>query len=122
MSGQEIGASAVGGHVPNQLTYLVPTFDPAVDNVEIYTSKVELLLTAWSSDKIQELATRLVLGCKGTAFQKLQLHRTEVIVSDPKGIQRLIELIGGKWGAIPLGKKFIRSGGEGPLPKSATCR
>ena len=94
------------GQVPNQLAILVPTFDPSVDNVEIWTNKVELLLLTWPSSKIQELATRLVLGCKGTAFQKLQLHRDEVLINDPKGIKRIVELVGGKWGAIPFEKKF----------------
>ena len=89
-----------------QLAVLVPTFDPAVDNVEIWTSKVELLLLTWPPTKIQELATRLVLGCKGTAFQKLQLHKDEILVNDTKGIQKIVELVGGKWGAVPLEKKF----------------
>ena len=99
-------ASLEGTQVSNQLAMLVPSFDPAVDSVEIWTSKVELLLTAWPSQKIQELATRLILGCKGTAFQKLQLHKTEILVNDAKGIQKIVELVGGKWGAIPLEKKF----------------
>ena len=104
--GQSAEASAEVGQVPNNLSILVPSFDPAVDNVEIWTNKVELLLSAWPANKIQELATRLVLGCKGTAFQKLQLHRKEILINDPQGIQRLVELVGGKWGAIPLEKKF----------------
>ena len=104
--GQSGEASAEVGQVPNNLSILVPSFDPAVDNVEIWTNKVELLLSAWPANKIQELATRLVLGCKGTAFQKLQLHRKEILINDPQGIQRLVELVGGKWGAIPLEKKF----------------
>ena len=105
MSGtSETGGDA--GHVPNQLAILVPTFDPAVDNAEIWTNKVELLLLTWPPTKIQELATRLVLGCKGTAFQKLQLHRDEILVNDTKGIQKIVELVGGKWGAVPLEKKF----------------
>ena len=48
--------SGESGHVPNQLAVLVPTFDPAQDNVE-------LLLLTWPQSKILELATRLVLGC-----------------------------------------------------------
>ena len=105
MSGATESSGEVG-HVPNQLAVLVPTFDPAVDNVEIWTNKVELLLLTWPATKIQELATRLVLGCKGTAFQKLQLHRDEILVRDTKGIQKIVELVGGKWGAVPLEKKF----------------
>jgi hypothetical protein len=77
-----------------------------VDNVEIWTSKVELLLNTWPPDKLNELATRLILGCKGTAYQKLQLLRGEVLVNSEKGIQRLVEIVGGTWGQIPLEKKF----------------
>ena len=106
MSGTASEAASDTGQVPNQLAILVPTFDPSVDNVEIWTNKVELLLLTWPSNKILELATRLVLGCKGTAFQKLQLHRSEVLVNDAKGIQKIVELVGGKWGAVPLEKKF----------------
>ena len=79
--GTETASSQPGvdtSQVSNQLAYLVPTFDPAVDSVEIWSSKVELLLHTWPSNKISELATRLILGCKGTAYQKLQLHRFRV--------------------------------------------
>ena len=94
------------GNVPKELASLVPGFDPATDNVEIWTSKVELLLSTWPTDKINELATRLILGCKGTAYQKLQLLRSEVLTGNGKGIQRLVEIVGGTWGQIPLEKKF----------------
>ena len=43
--GQSGEASAEVGQVPNNLSILVPSFDPAVDNVEIWTNKVELLLS-----------------------------------------------------------------------------
>ena len=92
--------------VPTQLAILVPTFDPAVDNVEIWASKVELLAATWPATKLTELSTRLILGCKGTAYQKLQLHQKELLVNDPKSIQKLVELVGGTWGQIPLEKKF----------------
>ena len=81
------GASTSLGSVPNQLAMLVPTFNPATDSVDTWTQKVEMLVLAWPETKIKELATRLVLGCQGTAFQKLQLHRSEVLTNDPKCIQ-----------------------------------
>ena len=37
---------------------------------------------------------------------KLQLCRDEVTKNDRKSIKRIIELLGGQWGAIPLEKKF----------------
>ena len=94
------------GQAPNQLAVLVPTFDPSIDNVEIWSSKVELLLHAWPQNKILELVTRLILGCKGTAYQKLQLHQKELLVNDQSSVKKLVELVGGTWGAIPLEKKF----------------
>eukprot|EP00435_Cladocopium_sp_Y103_P025277 s529_g6.t1 len=100
------GGGGSSGLVPNQLAILVPTFNPAVDSVDTWTQKVELLLAAWPESKLQELATRLVLGCQGTAFQKLQLHRSEVLKNDKKAIQRIVELVGGTWGQVPLEQKF----------------
>ena len=107
--GTESASSQPGvdtSQVSNQLAYLVPTFDPAVDSVEIWSSKVELLLHTWPTNKISELATRLILGCKGTAYQKLQLHRSECLVNEAKGIRKIVELVGGTWGQVPLEKKF----------------
>ena len=94
------------GIVPKKLASLVPSFDPTMDNVGIWTSKVELLLATWPPSKLNELATRLILGCKGTAYQKLQLLRGEVLTNSEKVIQRLLEIVGGTWGQIPLEKKF----------------
>jgi hypothetical protein len=100
------GGDSSGTTVPKELASLVPNFDPAVDNVEIWTSKVELLLATWPNNKLNELATRLILGCKGTAHQKLQLLKSEVLTNDEKGIQRLVEIVAETWGRIPLEKKF----------------
>ena len=54
----------------DQLAILVPTFDPAVHNVDIWASKVELLLATWPTGKVTEFATRLILGCKGDSLSK----------------------------------------------------
>ena len=92
--------------VTTQLAMLVPSFDPASDSVETWTQKVEMLMVAWPKTKLDELATRLVLGCKGTAFQKLQLVRNEVIRNEEKAIKRLVEIVGGTWGQVPLEHRF----------------
>ncbi len=92
--------------ISTQLAILVPSFDPSVDNVEIWASKIELLTKAWPSGKLLELATRIVLNCKGTAYQKLQLHAQEVLVNEQKGIKRIVELVGGAWGQVPLEKTY----------------
>lgn len=105
--GEASGVDGGGtGGVPNQLAMLVPTFDPAVDNVDIWASKVSLLLEAWPENKIAELATRLILNTTGTAYQKLRLNQKEILVNDRKGIQRLVELVGGSWGQVPLEHRY----------------
>ena len=98
--------STDGGTISAQLAMLVPSFEPGVDDVQVWTGKVELLMLTWPKEKLNELATRLILGCKGTLFLKLQLHKDEIMVGDVKGIKRLVELVGGSWGQIPLEQKF----------------
>ena len=78
-----------------QLNAMVPTFDPAVDDVHVWSGKVELLLSVWPKTRINELATRLILGCKGSVFMKLQLNRDSICINDPKGIKKLVEIVGG---------------------------
>ena len=100
------GTEGSGGGVSHQLATLVPTFDPAVDDVTTWSNKVELLLAVWPESKIVELATRLILNTKGSAFQKLQLKQKEILINDPKGIRRLVELVGGTWGQVPLENRY----------------
>ena len=102
----EEGTATGSALVPNQLAALVPTYDSSKDDLQVYCQKVELLTATWPEGKYTELATRLILGCQGTAFMKLQLCRDEITKNDRKSIKRIIELLGGQWGAIPLEKKF----------------
>ena len=104
---QRMTESSEGSNtVPNQLAVLVPSFDPSKDDLQVYTQKVELLLEAWPSAKYSELATRLILNCSGSAFKKLQLHQAEITQNERKSIQRIIELLGGHWGQIPLERRY----------------
>ena len=72
----------------------------------IYQQKVELVTAAWPKDKYVELVTRFILNCHGSAFQKLQLHQSELLSNDEASVQKLISLLGGSWGRIPLEKQF----------------
>ena len=94
------------GMVPNQLAVLVPTFDPAKDDVMVYSQKVQLLIQAWPEGRWTELATRLILGCSGSAFMKLQIHQQEVTVNEKKSIEKIITILGGQWGQINLEKRY----------------
>ena len=106
MEGGTSSTSSSNEGISNQLAILVPSFDPSVDSVEIWASKIELLTKAWPTGKLVELATRIVLNSKGTAYQKLQLHAAEILVNDLKGIRRIVELVGGAWGQVPLEKTY----------------
>ena len=81
--------SSSGFGVSNQLASLVPTFDPAKDDMTMYQQRVELVLAAWPQNRIQELVTRLILNCQGSAFQKLQLHHHELSSGDEKAVKKL---------------------------------
>lgn len=104
--GEQSGGSGSAGSIPNHLAILVPSFDPATDDVLEWSNKVTLLLQAWPSDKYRELATRLILNSKGSAFQKLNLHQKEILVNEADGVKKLVELVGGSWGQVPLKKQF----------------
>lgn len=104
MEGESSGGTT--NTLVTQLSSLVPTYDPSKDDLQVYTQKVELLVSAWPESKYGELVTRLVLGCQGTAFQKLQLNRSSFAANDKKSVMKVIELLGGQWGQIPLEKKF----------------
>lgn len=97
---------AKDGVITHQLVSLVPTFDPSEDNVKIWSSKVSLLLNAWPSDKYQELATRLILNTKGSAFQKLQIQQKDLVIKGISGIKKIVKIVGGSWGQIPLEHRF----------------
>ena len=99
-------SSDAPGLVPNQLAVLVPTFDPAKDDVLVYSQKVQLLIQAWPEGRWTELATRLILGCAGSAFMKLQIHQAEVTVNEKKSIEKIINILGGQWGQINLEKQY----------------
>ena len=105
MSSADEGSSQ-GGGVSNQLAMLVPSFDPAVDNVDIWSNKISLLVEAWPETKMTELATRLILNTKGSAFQKLHLQQKDLLVNDKKSIKKIVEIVGGTWGQIPLEHRF----------------
>lgn len=102
----EPGEAQSTNGVSNQLSSLVPTFDPGVDDLLVYQQKVELVYAAWPKGRVTELVTRLILGCKGSAFAKLQLHQGELLDGTEKSVHRVVELLGGQWGKIPLEQQY----------------
>ena len=108
MSEETATAASTDGNTAtsNHMATLVPTFDPSKDDLEQYTQKVELLSEIWPATKINELITRLILNTNGTAFQKLQLNKSQLMTNDKKGVQQLVQLLGGQWGKVNLEKKY----------------
>ena len=109
MSEETATAASTDGNTAssNHMATLVPTFDPSKDDLEQYTQKVELLSEIWPATKINELITRLILNTSGTAFQKLQLNNPRwMMTNDKKGVQLLVQLLGGQWGKVNLEKKY----------------
>ena len=92
--------------VNSQLASLVPTLDPSKDDLQTYQKRVQLVLAAWPKGRITELVMRLILNCQGSAFDKLQLHQTELMENDEKAVQKIISLLGGHWGKIGLEKQY----------------
>ena len=99
-------STTVDTGIPNHLSSLVPTFNPSETDLDQYAQKVEMLTEIWPSSKLNELATRLILNSSGAAFQKLQLQRREVLTGTQKGLQRLVEILGGHWGKVNLQRKY----------------
>lgn len=85
---------------------MIPTFDPTTDNVEQWSQKIELLTQVWPESRLSELATRIILNSKGSAFAKLHLKQTELLSGTVEGITRIVELVGGQFGQVSLEQKF----------------
>ena len=90
----DLGASSSSG---NQLAALIPTFDPATDSLEQWTQKIELLATVWPEGCLSELATRIILNCKGSAFSKLQLQQQELLAGTVGSVRQIVEIVGGQF-------------------------
>ena len=63
--------AASGTGVSNQLASLVPSFDPATDDLQVFQQKVQLVTAAWPKARMTELITRLDLGMQGNRLSKV---------------------------------------------------
>ena len=55
---------------------------------------------------MSELIARLILGCQGSAFAKLQQQQTTLMAGGKESVKKIVELLGGFWGRIPLERKY----------------
>ena len=92
MSGSDV--SDTSQNISSQLAFLVPSFDPSKDDLQVYKQKVQLVHAVWPRNKVWELITRLILNTSGSAFAKLQLHHEELRVNDEKGVKKVDRIVG----------------------------
>ena len=83
-----------------------PSCEPGQGSVEQWAQKVRLLLQAWPENRVKELATRVALNTKRSAFQKLELRQQEVFTGYTSGAEKIIEIVAGQFGQIDLEKKY----------------
>ena len=100
------GGDSSSSSTSNHMATMVPSFDPAKDDLEQYSQKVEPLGEIWPASKMNELITRLILNTTGTAFQKLQLNRDKLLTNHKSGIQLLVTLLWGQRGEMNLERKY----------------
>ena len=105
-SSAQAGTSSGGGATTTNLAYLVPSYNPSTDDLVVWSQKVELLAGAWPEEKMSELIARLILGCSGSAFAKLQQHQTSLMAGGKSSVKKIVEMLGGYWGRIPLERKY----------------
>ena len=98
-------SGSIGGSTSN-LSYLVPSYNPASDDLVVWSQKVELLAGAWPEEKMTELIARLIMGCSGSAFAKLQQQQTSLMAGGKGSVKKIVEILGGYWGRIPLERKY----------------
>ena len=77
----------------NNLWGMLPSFDPAVDDVREYTQKVKFIHGICPSGQRAMLAPRLAMLCKGTAWNQVRTLSSEKLTNAETGVQTLLEAL-----------------------------
>ena len=72
---------------------LLPSFDPAEDDIREYTEKVKFIEGICPSKDKPMLAPRLAMLCKGTAWGQVKSIASAELVDPSKGVKRLLEAL-----------------------------
>ena len=72
---------------------LLPSFDPAEDDIREYTEKVKFIEGFCPSKDKPMLAPRLAMLCKGTAWGQVKSIASTELVDPSKGVKRLLEAL-----------------------------
>jgi hypothetical protein len=72
---------------------LLPSFDPAVDNVREYVEKVRFIEAVCPDKDKGMLAPRLAMLCKGTAWGQVKALDAESLTSKTEGVKNLLKAL-----------------------------
>lgn len=72
---------------------LLPSFDPAEDDIREYTDKVKFIEGICPPKDKPMLAPRLAMLCKGTAWGQVRTIASTDLVDPSKGVKRLLEAL-----------------------------
>ena len=72
---------------------LLPTFDPAVDNVKEYIEKVKFIDNICPKKDRPMLAPRLAMLCRGTAWGQVKNLSSESLVDPIDGVKNLLQAL-----------------------------
>ena len=109
--GTEEPSSAAGAGSGNSFLpwHLIPAFKPGITDLTEYSRKMEFLEQMWPQEHLSQLAPRAALLCEGSAFQKLiRLDAAKLKTNDKKGVELLVNTLGGVWGKTVLENKYER--------------
>eukprot|EP00435_Cladocopium_sp_Y103_P067100 s130_g29.t1 len=77
----------------NNLWNLLPSFDPAIDDIREYSQKVRFLHGVCPPSQRPMLAPRLAMLCKGTAWNQVRSINAEKLTSGENGVKVLLEAL-----------------------------
>ena len=86
-------SSSSDGPNSNGLWSLLPTFDPAVDEIREYVGKAQFLAGICPKKDKPMLAPRLAMGCKGTAWSQVKQIKSELLVDPDNGVKHLLSAL-----------------------------
>ena len=89
----ESGGASSSEDTRNNLWSLLPSFDPAVDDVREYSQKVRFLHGVCPQSQRGMLAPRLAMLCKGTAWNQVRSIPSAKLTSAETGVQSLLEAL-----------------------------
>ena len=100
------GAGSGNSFLPWQL---IPAFKPGITDLTEYSRKMQFLAQMWPQEHLSQLAPRAALLCEGSAFQKLiRIDAAKLKTNDRKGVELLVNTLGGVWGKTVLENKYER--------------